>query len=81
MSWRNRAACIGADGLIFFPHDRKFSAKTWAEAREFCAGCTVREQCLAFALSHDATEDRWGMFGGMTPTERKAHRRRLVKES
>jgi len=81
MSWRDRAACIGADGLVFFPNDRKFTENTWAAAREFCAGCTVREPCLASALSQDVTEDRWGMFGGMTPSERRAHRRRLVRES
>lgn len=73
--WRDRAACIGAPPHIFFPIDRKFSGKTWKHARALCAVCPVREQCLAVALAVPATEDRWGMFGGMTPNERRRLRR------
>lgn len=68
-------------GDIFFPADRKFTSKTWIAARAVCAECVVREQCLAAALAVDVTEDRWGMFGGMTPSERKYHRRRLAKHA
>ena len=74
-SWRAQAACLGADPDIFFPVQRKFTAKTWRTARAICETCTVREQCLAMALSVDATEDRWGMFGGLNPSERRELRR------
>jgi WhiB family redox-sensing transcriptional regulator len=73
--WRDRAACIGAPQIVFFPTDRKFTSKTWAAARRLCATCPVTEQCLAIALAVDPTDDKWGMFGGMTPSERRAHRR------
>lgn len=78
--WRDRAACLGKSGDIFFPTERKFTSKTWAAARALCANCPVREQCLATALAVDVTEDRWGMFGGMTPSERRYHRRKLSRE-
>jgi len=78
--WRKFAACLGADGSIFFPTQRKFSARTWRPARAICETCTVREECLAMAITLPETEDRWGMFGGMTPSERRLHRRSLRKQ-
>jgi WhiB family redox-sensing transcriptional regulator len=77
--WREQAACLGADPDIFFPTERKFTAKTWRRARAICNDCPVRSECLDLAMSVDATEDRWGMFGGMNPSERREHRRRLGK--
>lgn len=76
--WRDRAACIGQDSEIFFPIHRKFTETSWSRARAICKGCAVRDECLASALSVDVSEDRWGMFGGMTPTERRYHRRWLA---
>lgn len=77
IDWRSKAACIGAPQEVFFPTGRKFTNKSWALARSFCAVCPVREQCLDVAIAVDVSEDRWGMFGGMTPSERKYHRRRM----
>ena len=75
--WRRFAACIGVDSEVFFPTERKFTHKTWNTARGFCAVCTVRDECLATALAVDVSEDKWGMFGGMTPNERRRHRREI----
>ncbi len=77
MSWRDKAACVGMASHIFFPTDQKFTESSWAAGRAVCAGCPVREECLALAISIDLSEDRWGMFGGMTPTERRYYRRSL----
>lgn len=79
--WREKAACVGVDQSVFFPVERKFTSKTWLGARFYCSTCTVREQCLALALTVDASEDRWGMFGGMTPSERRWHRRKLAAQT
>lgn len=79
--WRSRAACIGTAQVVFFPTERKFTSRTWSQARVLCARCEVREQCLSIALAVDVTEDRWGMFGGMTPSERRYHRRKLAREA
>jgi WhiB family redox-sensing transcriptional regulator len=73
--WRQDAACRGADGDIFFPSARRHTTQTWAAAREYCAGCSVKKQCLALAMRQLPAEDRWGMFGGMTPSERRRLRR------
>lgn len=79
MDWRRKAACLGAPHDVFFPPDRKFTAATWEPARAYCARCPVHEQCLAVALTVDVSEDRWGMFGGMTPSERRQHRRTVAR--
>jgi WhiB family redox-sensing transcriptional regulator len=79
--WRKDAACIGVDQEVFFPSDRKFTSKTWLGARYYCSICPVREQCLQVALQVDVSEDRWGMFGGMTPSERRWHRRKLASRT
>ena len=81
MSWRDHAQCIGTDGDVFFPNAPLGNIATWSAARSLCAECSVRDDCLAMALSHPINEDRWGMFGGMTPSERRIYRRRLVRES
>jgi WhiB family redox-sensing transcriptional regulator len=43
-------------------------------AKQLCAGCTVRPECLAEALDNRV---EWGVWGGMTERERRAllHRR------
>jgi WhiB family redox-sensing transcriptional regulator len=37
-------------------------------ARQLCAGCPVRSDCLAEALDHRI---EWGIWGGMTERERR----------
>lgn len=73
-TWRQRATCLGADEHVFFPTGRRFTATTWKEARAFCARCPVTQQCLDVAMRQQLSEDRWGMFGGKTPTERRMMR-------
>ena len=38
------------------------------EAREICMACPIRLECLAHAL---ANKERFGMWGGLTPIERR----------
>ena len=38
-------------------------------AKQVCAGCPVRTECLAEALDN---EIEWGVWGGMTERERRA---------
>lgn len=38
-------------------------------AKQLCAGCPVRTECLAEALDN---EIEWGVWGGMTERERRA---------
>ena len=70
--WMDEAACIGASANIFFPD--KIGDKTdgpWEEARNYCAQCTVRRECLSTALKDEQPIGmRYGMWGGKTPRER-----------
>lgn len=44
------------------------TSQYYAEARTICDVCPVKELCLAHAL---AEKERWGMWGGLTPIERR----------
>ena len=72
------AACKGAGpGLFFGPAAEFVSATTKREAaaKAICAGCPVRDACLAYALD---TGQEYGIWGGLTEDERRAllrHRR------
>lgn len=67
--WRQDAACRDLDTNIFFPA----SDEEAGPAKEICATCPVREECLEFAL---LTRQEDGVWGGMTETERRRLRRR-----
>lgn len=44
-NWRSRAACPETDPEEFFPPN--YDKRTVALAKMICAGCVVKEQCLA----------------------------------
>ncbi|MGL5826522.1 MAG: WhiB family transcriptional regulator [Nocardioides sp.] len=48
------------------------------KAKQVCAGCPVRTECLAEALDN---EIEWGVWGGMTERERRALLRRRPASS
>ncbi len=56
--WQRRARCRGAGTEAFFSGDT-------AAAVAVCAGCAVRGDCLAFALTYPVV----GVWGGLTETE------------
>lgn len=68
MSWRDRAACRNQGISIFFA---KRTSAAGREAVAICAGCPVRERCLADAISTEKI--RLGIRGGMGPYERDEH--------
>ena len=67
--WRERAACRGADLLVFFP-GRGESAEP---ARRICAACPVRQPCLDYAISHGIVH---GIWGGLAERDRRGLRSR-----
>lgn len=68
--WRQRAACAGDwNGDPWFPGDKSNDPHRYDYARAVCARCPVRSECLEFALE---TREQHGMFGGLTPDQRKA---------
>ena len=71
--WRNEAACRGVDPDVFFGHeDERGNASTSRRrierAKGICATCTVRTECLVYALEND---ERLGIWGGTTYVERR----------
>lgn len=67
-SWKARAACSDADTRLFFPE----RGEPVREAKEICAGCDVRTECLNYAL---AIPNCVGIWGGLSGRERRAVKR------
>jgi WhiB family redox-sensing transcriptional regulator len=68
--WTNQAACRDADPELFFPVSETATAVTYAKA--VCALCPVRPACLQHAVG---TGEGHGIWGGLTPDERRNPRR------
>ena len=65
-----RAACAGAPADLFFPDPTRPDARRLEQAKAICAGCLVREACLAAGMAEEH-----GIWGGLTPRERHVLRR------
>jgi WhiB family redox-sensing transcriptional regulator len=70
-SWRERAACAGTDPELFYPVGTGAQALDQvAEATQVCAGCPVRQWCLADVMAAEDPALRWGVSGGLSSVER-----------
>lgn len=52
------------------------------QSKAICAQCRVVKECLEFALPHDRAnsfDSGMGIYGGLTPSERKNFWRRLQR--
>lgn len=61
--WMDDALCAQTDPDMFFPE----KGGSTENAKKVCAACTVRLECLEYALRHN---ERHGIWGGMSRTER-----------
>lgn len=77
--WRGRAACRGKPSHWFFP-ERSQGAQPYKRGKEICANCSVKEECLALAEEFLSTGDKYGLFGGLTPAERRVARRVVLNQ-
>lgn len=73
--WTDAAACRGADQDRFFPRPGRGAKAIYEAARkEYCDGCSVRLPCLRRGLAGEPPghqrQGRFGLFGGLTPTQR-----------
>jgi WhiB family redox-sensing transcriptional regulator len=76
--WAAKGACRHADPELFFPVAPGGPALTQlAMAKDICAGCTVRTQCLEFALE---TGQDFGVWGGASEEERRLMRRERCRQ-
>jgi len=71
MDWTTAARCRGVDPEQFFVRG---SANARA-AVKVCSRCTVKDECLRYALEHDVD---FGIWGGLTERQRRAHARRMA---
>ena len=68
LSWQDFANCTGADQDLFFPEGGASTRK----AKAICAACTVKAECLEFAITQG---ERFGIWGGLSERERRKIRR------
>lgn len=71
--WMQKAACRGLTHLMF-PKEHK-DITYIQTAREICASCAVREECLSYALEFPIA-DMHGIWAGLTSRQLGAEQRR-----
>lgn len=70
--WQLAAACRGPQAVVFFPpsqferKDEKLQRE--GRAKEICAECDVKRDCLDYAIS---IREPHGIWGGLNEIERK----------
>jgi WhiB family redox-sensing transcriptional regulator len=69
LAWQEDALCAQTDPEAFFPE----KGGSTRDAKRICAQCTVRAECLEYALKND---ERYGIWGGLSERERRRLRRR-----
>src|SRR5207237_4762421 len=71
-AWQFRAACRGEDASLFFApgyfEKREEKDRREARAKAICARCTVRVDCLEYALR---IREPHGVWGGLNEQERR----------
>jgi len=68
LSWQTDSLCAQTDPEAFFPE----KGGSTRDAKRICTGCSVRAQCLEYALDND---ERFGIWGGLSERERRKLRR------
>lgn len=71
--WADRALC-GSSGWpdAWFPEKaRPGDIVPTAYATNICRRCPVRNECLEYALRHESGAYRWGIYGGLSPEQRR----------
>jgi WhiB family redox-sensing transcriptional regulator len=78
LDWRELAACRGHDGDVFFPAGETGAAADQIHlAKQICAGCSVGDECLSYAIETNQTA---GVWGGLSEADRRPVRRRWLAD-
>lgn len=64
-AWMTDAACCGKPTELFFPSRGE---RDWMDGKELCAGCSVRAECLDYAVDNGIM---FGVWGGLSEGERR----------
>lgn len=62
--WHAEALCAEVGGDFWFPE----KGGSTRDAKRICAGCEVRDKCLAGAVER---RERFGIWGGLSERERR----------
>lgn len=68
-AWYDDALCAQVDQDMFYPE----KGGSTVEAKRVCGMCSVRQQCLDYAL---ANHERYGIWGGVSERDRRKMERR-----
>lgn len=68
--WRDAALCAQTSPDLFFP---TLQQQTTAQAKKICGECTVKAECVEYAL---ANNEDIGVWGQLDPHERRELKRR-----
>ncbi|MFJ6417866.1 WhiB family transcriptional regulator [Paeniglutamicibacter sp. NPDC091659] len=71
LGWQSQALCAQTDPEAFFPE----KGGSTRDAKRVCGSCSVRSECLEYALTND---ERFGIWGGLSERERRRLRKRAV---
>jgi hypothetical protein len=66
-----RAACRGSNTELFYPA----TGENARPAKQVCAGCPVKADCLDYVNTLDPHEADHGVWGGLSPRDRSGLRR------
>lgn len=68
--WRKEGLCHKRNNELWFPPmEYETPEHYYSIAREICRCCPVWDKCLK-----DGRDEKWGMWGGLTPKERNTSR-------
>lgn len=70
--WWDRGNCRGLNPDLFFP----VRGEDQTAAKAVCAGCEVRQDCLAEGL-----DEHFGIWGGVSERERRVMRRARARRA
>lgn len=74
--WKQLGNCAGRDPMIFYPDDDLGNRNhIYDAARAICAACVVIDVC-----GREGQDEDYGMWGGMSPTQRHPKPRRPKSE-
>jgi WhiB family redox-sensing transcriptional regulator len=71
-AWQLKAACRGPQAAVFFPppqfERKEEKLERERRAKDICRTCSVRQECLDYALG---IREPHGIWGGLNEVERK----------
>ncbi|GLZ45775.1 hypothetical protein Acsp06_19600 [Actinomycetospora sp. NBRC 106375] len=70
--WHEHAACAGMEEALFFPvaDGGPLGVERIEQAKQVCAGCPVRNTCLADTMARESPTARYCVFGGLSAGDR-----------